>query len=369
MKFGNIGQVITRSEGTRIDPPCLSLQIFPLKVQIPPEPISLSLSPSLFCSIDSIHHTSDIANMRLFLYTSCLLFLYSLFQEAICYALPGRIEKRIDDSTKLYELSHDELAKTLDTITAPAGGYEDHDMFWGEEEDRLIALSRGDLLVSVQSTVGAWFCAMHVTTWARISSSHEIYDSLWGQGCRQRLNEKIDYWKKILKNTEHNHGGIPLKFFEVQLFALAGTRGDPNGHRARTLIVHEMKQILGVDFISLLGWPARTSDVGLVVVQRPLDRNDFSAMVDIYSTGSGPEYFLDPTGTTAVDPAFPRWGTTPAISMKLQGGVTLDDCQVIWGFPNAQRMDLNRNMFPDASERAPKNPYIMRAPPPYVETP
>lgn len=311
--------------------------------------------------------------MRLVLYASCLFFYCTLFHQALSLSLERKLEKRIDKNTALFKLAE---SGGFRTITAAEGSYEDNAMFWAKDEDRLISLSQNDLVFSVQSNVGAWICTIHGPTWLKMHSAgllpdepsepaKKLYQELWVNGCRQSLLDKLALWSRVLQNTDNYHEGTPFKVFGAQVFAMALSNKKPAGHKVRRKILSDLKDILQFQYIPMMGWPAfyqADGTVGFVVVQEPVQwsvEEGYYAIVKIYSTGTGPGNFKKDkkTGSDVVNNRRPGWGTHPAIEMKLQGGTSIDDCEDLWIFRSSARLDKNGDMFPDATEYDPVNPY------------
>lgn len=309
--------------------------------------------------------------MKLFLYISRFAFLCALFDGTTCHPLEQKFEKRIDKTTELYALSHNWKAEFYWNILTATDHdptmYDDYIISWEKYENRLIARSTGDLLLSVQTSVGSWLCAIQADIWPTIygEGDHEkmLRAKVWVDGCKGSLMNQIYAWKKTVHDTFHLHGGTAsYKVYGAQVFALSSTSGAPLGINTRSLIIPQFKELLGsnIDYVPLMGWPQmknnKQTEVGFVVVQEPTKwspEDGHSAIVKIYSTGTGP----DETGIDGVDSQRPYWGTYPAIEMKLSNGVPIDDCGQTFIFRGVQRLDEYGRIYPDAEETHPKNPY------------
>lgn len=295
-------------------------------------------------------------------YASPLLFLCTLFQKTFCIPVEENLEKRINPHTELYRLCHDEQSEDFNTIsTSDDEPYDHMQMWWETEENRAIATTYGDLLLSVQTNVGGWLCGIQNPLWIKMDrqshSAEELYQKLWVHGCRESLEDKLKDWKAVLGGI---HGAPELEIYGVQAFALMLSTKKPNGYKARSVIIPDLKKILGIKYIPLMGWPvlqqsSRQSSVlsGFVVVQEPVQRSDELgnyAIMKIYATGTGPSEYGNRQN--------PFWGTHPAIEMMMYDGFLRNDCQDRWIFQKAKRLDNNGDIFPDAmGQKDLKDPY------------
>lgn len=309
--------------------------------------------------------------MRLVLHVFRLLFLWALCHKAICHSLDGKLEKRIRENTRLWELSHDREATDLyHVITASdRDPYDDVKSEWEKDGTRLIALSTNDLVLSVQTNAGAWLCAMQSGKWVKMGSKTEegtrLLRELWTDGCEESLKATLDHWKKILSKE-----GIQVKIFQAQVFALGLTSPPftPLGFKARQSIVPGFKRILGLHpqtFIPLMGWPqaayvSRTAEAGFVLVQNsvretvqdPVQENAqkvYETTFQIYATGTGPAE----SGTRR----HPSWGTRPALEIKLQAGFAINrGCEDIFIFQESTV--LRKSPFAESEAKDPTYPYF-----------